>query len=190
MLKSILLSSLLISIANASADFVGFTETNNFLLKSYKGNITVYCRDLAFNANWDCEGKMLNHDDMEYFYHSNKQANRFSLIAHHSDGSHTEKSGEFLASKGRSKYRVNLWIGSVLQEPLLSTGSNRIEFRLYDGQKLLESGEFNASVRASSQTSYSCPSDTIYSRDRMYCFESRQVCQDYFDQVISWCEAK
>lgn len=189
MLKKFLISSLLLVTVNASAAFIGFTPSNNFSLETYRGEVSVQCRPSSSTADWDCEGEFFNHIEMEYFHHPSKEATSFSLVAHHADGSKTEKSGKFIGAEGRSENRVNLWVRTVFQEPLLKLGENKIEYTLSNGQNVVATGEFNVSVQNSSETSYTCPWDSMYDQDRSLCEEPRRACENYFFNVFRRCKA-
>lgn len=178
-----------VSISNGSTNFVGFTPTNKFLLHNYRGEFAISCRSTGMIVDGICAGRFYDHDRVEYFYHPNKDANRFSLVSFRADGTKAEVSGKFVASKGQSEFKINLWSGQLQAPPLLRNGINRIEYKLFAGKEFLESGEFEVSIEASG-ASYVCPWELVVGERTSDCYYQEQACEVYMKQVFRKCTAK
>lgn len=186
-LNAIILN-LFFALAHGSDAYIGFNAKNQFLLGRYSGKILVLCEDIENSVTWDCEDWGFTKPENEYFYHPSVEANRFELRVQHSDNTVLKVNGEFVPEKGRSAKKIDIW-NSSLRDSLMGLGSNRIEFSLFKGEKLVDSGEFRVVLEKSTEVSYKCP-QTFDSGDDFDCLFPIRACARYFVEIKKRCEVQ
>ena len=178
-MRTLLLTMLLAPTAWAG----GFSTGNMFAAVMLDGEVQVQCTPPEGGvryANWHCRDVVLTPAEYATFVHqTGGQADHVVLVATREDGSQQEKEVRYDARKGESK-RINLWVSTLLQRPLLKMGRNQIEFTLYNGNKMVEAGEFDAMVETGGVRS--CRRGFIYSSERGPCDSPALACQEYFQQ--------
>lgn len=150
-----------------SEPHVGFKSGNEMVSNYIYGNIHAYCPGTSrFHT---CRMDYLEPGDRDKFVHPAIDADKVELIANHQQGSQTKKKSKFDAVQGQSKKYINLWLGSLLQRPLLRKGTNRIEYKLTKNGNMVKSGTFTATVQEA-------PAKRC--RDRVYHFHRDNDCQN------------
>lgn len=89
-------------------------------------------------------------------------------------GSKYIKGVKFLASESRSVRKINLWVSSVFQRPLLKRGENIIKYTFFKNKLVVLEGEFVVNVVDGDYIA--CRNGRIYSAS---CQGYYQVCSNY-----------
>ncbi|MCB0415611.1 MAG: hypothetical protein KDD50_14835 [Bdellovibrionales bacterium] len=132
----------------------------------------VYCSDEYLMGGthqyflMDGQGKKIDKVNLKSTYSSN--------------GREVKKSVKFDSDKSRSKKRVNLWIETLLQKPMLDYGNNKIEYTAFNGNDVVSSGEFNVNV--SLKETRECDHDVIFARNDSDCDFPDRLCDRYFSR--------
>jgi hypothetical protein len=179
----------LLSTVSAGAVETGFETGNTFHAVALEGRVHVSCNDPGRGQDsrfWNCFEVTLDPAEYAYFVtDSGGQANSLELTATWDNGKVVKKSVGFDPAKGRSSRRVNLWIQTLTQKPLLDIGENQIEWRLSRNKRVEREGRFTAKVIAGS--SRACPLISVQSGDINDCLNPGMVCARYFPRV-NWCQ--
>ena len=117
-----------------------------------------------------------------YFKAGAVDANKVELMSTQEDGVLKKKSIPYDPIKMRSSSRVNLWIDTVFQDPLLAVGENKIQYVLSKDGQVAEAGDFIAEVTVDQQPRY-CPDMVFRSRDDNDCRFPERVCSNYFQRL-------
>lgn len=170
-----LLISLLMSTSALAAN-VGFSNGHQFTARNISGSFTLFCPSQTKVVQ--CRGYELSPANFDYLvFPTSIAADRVELSSVNEDGKVTVKKLKVDSDAGRSKRRVNLWIKTLFQKPLLSLGINKILYQFsYKGNDSL-SGSF--SVNVASGEPLQCRHDTIVGSQRD-CDNAYSLCNRYF----------
>ncbi len=170
-----------------AADFEGHKD---FSAVSLAGRIEVRCLSASpGQPNWAthfCRADIIEAKndatagafDMSYFNHQTPyDVDQFELTSLHADGSIEVKSGKFSALDARSKSWVNLWIDTLLQNPLLELGVNKVSYKLSKSGAVKESGEFSSEVTWVGERT--CAAKTYFGQEDD-CSNAQEFCDRYF----------
>ena len=146
---------------------VGFKSGNTMVSNYIYGTIHAYCPKTS--RIYNCRMDYLEPGDRDKFIHPAIDADKVELVARHEQGSKTKKKGKVDAVQGQSKGYFNLWLGSLLQRPLLRTGQNNISYKLFRKGTEVKSGTFVTQVNKA---------EAKRCRDRVYHYSSDQDCQN------------
>lgn len=188
---SILIIALAVLSFGQRSNAVGFHSGNVFEHINVYGSVTIQCPSRGGNGSqvtsfFNCSGDRLNPNETAYFVMDELvNADHVYLKAIHADGSIREKDDLFNSNKKRSNSRINLWISTVFQRPLLDFGLNRISYKLTKSGSTVKEGEFAVEVRQGKDLL--CRNEFLFSSDSTDCLNSGYACSKYFAQVRS-CE--
>ena len=159
----------------------GFSTDNNFEARKLEGHIRVRC-ERRISAYHTCSRWTLFPVEYAYFTAGGVAADSVELRSQRADGKTVTKKFRYSESKQRTEKRVNLWIDTVFQEPLLDTGSNTIFYELsYKGKKV-QSDHFVATIKENRQPQY-CPDMVIQSTVDSDCQFPGRACSIYFRRL-------
>lgn len=177
------ISTALVATTSLAADLIGFGPSNHFESRIISGDITVTCQDPQSGyqtSYFRCNSQIL--DPWEYGYFNgpkNISAEKVYLTATHEDGSTREKNSNYDSTTFKSTDRINLWIRTVFQRPLLKMGKNVIDYQLQSSGQTVNQGQFVVDVvQAPNRT---CRRNGFYtSNDINDCRNSNNMCDRYF----------
>lgn len=170
----------LLSIASFSQQF---KEGNQFFSTPIYGRVNITCRDMGTgetqHAIYTCNDLRLSPVEYDFFIGpSSIKADSVTITAIQQNGKKVEKSSKY--SSYQSTTRMNLWIRSLLQTPLLSDGINKISYKLSFENKVVSEGQFEVTVtRAETRQ---CPNGSINSNIMSDCNSPYSACQRYFNE--------
>lgn len=174
------------------ASTAGFSSGNAFTAHNLFGAITIYCDD-SFNHRREsvyahCRDQILDPNEADFFIASAlKRATKLEILAAQENGKKVYKKVDYLGKEGRSKTRLNLWIATLFQTPLLDFGENYIEYELHDKNwKSLEKGSLKVQVQEGEP--YTCRyRRTYFSNNINDCYSPQMLCNRYF-QEENYCQ--
>lgn len=184
-MKSLVLILILSAVA-AQAE-VGFKNGNNLTAAISVGEITIQCptNPVGGGPSWGsflCRQDILIPAEYDYFQGPpGVNADEVTLTALHEDGSQRSKTVGYDSKLGHSSKRVNLWIATLLQRPLLNGGVNRVSYHLTKDGKTVDRGEFVAVVKDGGEKVCSRRGH-YWSQDSMACQTGGSYCHQYFDE--------
>lgn len=179
---------ILLSFSHAETP-VGFSGGKNFVATPIEGQVAVTCE--GFNgtgqALFTCRDVTLDPGTHDYVIGpQNDQASRIDLTAHHEDGASVSKTLNYNGSQGKSSDRVNLWLSTLFQKPLLDRGVNRVSYVMYSsGKTEISRGDFEVIVQRGK--SRMCQPSSYTSTDLNDCHSQFSICQRYF-QESNYCK--
>ncbi|MBT7611126.1 MAG: hypothetical protein HN576_15300 [Bacteriovoracaceae bacterium] len=177
MLNNLILLVFLFSSFQLFADgAIGFKSGSNLTSHYIYGNIYTYCPKRS--RSHICRMDYLESGDRDKFIHPAIDANKVTLEARHQQGSRRSKKVSFDAVQGESKKYFNLWLGSLLQRPLLRSGKNTINYKLQKNGTIVTTGTFIVNVKASE--SKRCRDRIYHSQNDSDCGNPGHLCQRYF----------
>jgi hypothetical protein len=158
---------------------VGFSSGNSFETLNLAGSGTVHCLDSGKTRAFSCNSNYLFPAEYDYFgIDQDLDADKVILTAMHEDGSEKTKKQRYSSKNRRTKYRVNLWIKSLTQRPLLNVGKNKISYKLTKKGDVVSFGEFLVEVSTGEQRV--CEYDYITATNDIYCEDIYRTCELYF----------
>ncbi len=168
---------------SAHAQNVRLEKGNTYESHVYEGRASVWCKDdrgTTYLHRTRCRASGLNPALTSYVVGpQNTGATELKLQSVHDDGSQTSKQEDYEDVVGRTEDRVNLWISTLFQKPLLKHGVNRVSYQLVnDAQAIIEQGSFDVVVARGAKLI--CPHDYLQSRFPSDCTGSG-ICSTYFD---------
>lgn len=182
---------LTVLVSSGAAYGQGFTGGSDLEGRSARGTIYLTCYgsggEMA-SSTINCRQALLIPYDRDFFIDSNAPENttHVELINEHQDGRVVSKRVRFDAEKGESRSRINLWIWSLTQRPLLDFGPNEVTYKYYQRSTLLREGVFEVNVAEGG--SYRCDPSYESSSWMDDCRSSGQNrCLSYFRQR-NWCQ--
>jgi hypothetical protein len=184
-----LMTKLLISLLWSSSLWAqSFSSGDAFESITLRGELYIRCTFGQQNYV-RCTDELLLPRETDYFYHPNiKGAKKVRLTAVHADGSKSKKTYDYDSKKERTKKRVNLWISTLLQSPLLEAGVNVIHYDILDkSNKSLRSGSLSVGVFKGKDRV--CPLGYENSPHEEDCMgSSTLMCTRYFNRVYDQCK--
>jgi len=158
-----------------------FKSGNQFFSVPVYGQVFIRCQNASSGeykqASFTCSDLRLSPVEYDYFVGpAGMNADRVVLTAIQQSGHKVEKKISY--QNNQSTKRINLWIQSLLQKPLLDEGLNRISYKLYSESQVVSEGSFDVPVvRGQSKT---CPNGNIVSTTMSDCDSPYTACQKYF----------
>ena len=181
-LFTILLVGLIASLAWAG----GFETGNKFEIQDLEGHIQVRCIDGEVSHYEKCTRETMFPAEFVYFLGDKVSADHVELVATHSDKTTVKKKVRYSSQKGRTKERVNLWVRSLFQKPLLKRGQNSITYQWISGGKKTKGGTFTVEVVKNAHPQY-CPDMVIQSSHEEDCIYPQRQCDSYFRRLKYRC---
>jgi hypothetical protein len=157
---------------------IGFKSGNDLTSHYIYGNIYTYCPQRS--RIHTCRMDYLEPGDRDKFVHPAIDADKVTLEAVHQQGSRRSKKASFDAVQGESKKYFNLWLGSLLQRPLLRSGKNTINYNLKKDGTSVKTGTFIVNVKESE--SKRCRDRSFHSQSDRDCDNPSFLCQRYFSE--------
>lgn len=161
----------------------GLNIGNELSWAQLRGQVTVICHDPVGGGQdiftWSCQGSTLEPAEYARFVSlPGGEATRVRLSCTREDGSVQTKTAPYKANEGMSD-KVNLWIATLFQRPLLAPGLNRIQFELMRADASIErSGEFE--VKVSRGPDRVCRPRVLPSNAMQDCRSGLLACERYF----------
>ncbi len=163
---------------------IGFASGSEFTSVRLDGSLHVYCMgngtELPRSAYYTCRAVTLEPNGFDFFQGPPTPGAKWvRLTATHEDGTKKVKEIAFNSESGRSRFQFNLWTRTLLQEPLLDMGLNKIhwELRSFFGKGIKE-GDFT--VTTAKGTNRTCPDENYSSIDSNDCVNQFAACEKYF----------
>lgn len=183
MFASIMMILLSLSQANAS---VGFSNGNELNATAIEGQVSVTCE--GFNGNgqalYTCRDVVLDPEAYDYFVGPvHASANRVELRAFHADGSNDMTVEAYDGAAGKTYDKINLWISTLFQTPLLKRGTNRVSYSIYSDLSMKEFAKGEINVNIARGTPRKCAPLSYNSTDLNDCHAQYSVCQRYFQEL-------
>jgi hypothetical protein len=179
MLKKLFFLIFLLTSLQLMADTqIGFKSGNDLTSHYIYGTIHTYCPQTS--RIHTCRMDYLAPSDRDKFVHPAIDAEKVVLEALHQQGSRRNKKSTFDAVQGESKKYFNLWLGSLLQRPLLRTGKNTINYKLQKSGNIVKSGTFIVNVKSSEAKR--CRNRVYHSQRDGDCQNPSFLCQRYFSE--------
>lgn len=160
-----------------------FTSGTQFYSYFLEGQVDLTCSDgrEVQNIVFDCQESSLEPANYTYFVGPvGTIADEVKLVSVASDATSSTKTVEYDNATGMSAEKVNLWISSLFQKPLLKSGVNKIYYFLYQNSKVVNQGKFQ--VEVISAGSRACSKQKLYSSNISDCGSQYSICQTYFQQ--------
>lgn len=179
-----ILGVLLLGALSANAD-VGFSQGNQLTAILAQGEIAVHCSGDgtgigARYARYLCQEDLLMTGEYDFFIGpQGVVADEVTLTAQHEDGSRRTKTVAYESKANRSAKRLNLWISTLLQRPLLNPGINRVSYKMTLAGKMTAQGEFDVEVKDGGKKVCS-RRGTYWSNSSLDCTSGSSFCGQYF----------
>ncbi len=167
-----------------------FSQGNQFQSVHLQGRGIAHCPQDPFDRpgsgrptliNFSCNDVILEPSEYDYFIGPQGiSADSVRLEATHANGSVREKTAAYDEKKGRTQKSVNLWVGSLLQRPLLGSGINRIRYVMSKSNQTTSEGVFFVNVEKGPDRR--CPYDSISLPTANDCSNQIYICRRYFMQ--------
>ncbi len=184
MFKVLFISLILVSSFSFAEDDVtfGLMSGSEFRASNIGGNVHIDCNSQNgyHSAFTYCNASVLIPRTSDYFFGpKNVKADQVVLERLDSDGKvAVRKKMAYDSKKGQTKKRVNLWIKTLFQKPLLKLGENQIQFVMYNKGEPVFDGYFMVDVVF--EGSYQCKSKYYHFSYDHYCRYPSMVCEQYF----------
>ncbi len=168
----------------SQAQKLGFQKGNTHWGYTIYGEVIVNCRsatsyNLLETVEYKCEDSALKPVSLDYFTGPNGTgANEVELRVTQEDQTIRIRKQSYNSSNGLSDSRFNLWMGSLLQKPLLAFGQNQVDYKLIKNGLVLQSGRFTSEVKYGGPLV--CRPQIINSDNIDDCRQPYSVCQRYF----------
>lgn len=182
-MKSVLFA-LLLSSGFAQAD-VGFSKGNTLTAVLSQGEISVHCDASgpvggpSFGV-FRCQQDLILTGEYDYFQGpAGVIADDVTLTAVHEDGSKRTKNVGYDSANGRSSKKINLWIATLLQKPLLDPGVNQVSYVMTRNGKTVATGAFVATVKDGG-TKVCSRRGVYWSNSSMDCQSGGSFCSQFF----------
>jgi hypothetical protein len=162
----------------------GLQHGNEYQAHILTGTMYVTCNDGRNHdtATIRCRGNYLSPAEFTKFVtDSGIDADKVTLTYKDHKGKMKSKSSSFNSSKGESKKRFNLWIGSLFQRPMLNYyGENKIGYKLTKNDEAVEEGSFIVNVEK--LPTRTCRYRSYYSSNVSDCRSGSSLCDRYFKE--------
>lgn len=171
------------------ADAASFQGHTAFTAQPVWGYLSITCNE---GGQFDyrrvvCEDIYL--DPFEYGYFDAEKglgADEVLITSQRADGKTVEKQSAYNSETGRSEKRINLWIATLLQNPILDVGNNVVSYQLLSGGEVKASGQFDVKVEVAPEKQ--CPNGREQSFALRDCtFPNNNLCDRYFRRY-NYCE--
>jgi hypothetical protein len=164
----------------------GLNDVTEFQRVQAEGEVRVYCpvRGVVFHY---CNEDRLDPFNESYFYAGSGVAGDelklSAVVDREGEGKPITKKVKYNAKKEKTRYPVNLWFRSLVQEPLLRIGQNRVSYELTQSGQPVSSGQINVSV--SDGRRVECPSETYYPPSEAMCDYPIIFCQRFITDCLA-----
>ncbi len=176
-----LLFMMLIPLVGHGAGFLG---GNFFRAVEIEGRISVSCQNPSTGkmdfVSTICEEEILEPNEVARFSAEKAiDADTVELTVADENGTLRAQKIEYDSALGRSEEPVNLWIRTFLQRPLLSTGKNKVIYKLRKNGSTVQTGEFVAEVASSEKRR--CGAEYVFYSSNLHdCQVPKLKCGQYF----------
>ena len=157
-----------------------FESGEEFTVRKHKGEVRLTCVDNGSysTVTFRCNQFRMESGSYDRVIGPMGDYKKLKLKSFRADGKKVKKKVKYDGSTGESG-RVNLWISTLFQKPLLSLGENRIEYTL-SGKAGTLTGEMMANVtEAESRT---CEKLWIRSHTMHDCRTPGNACYKYYSR--------
>lgn len=177
-MKGIILLALLFASTTFANSNAGLKAGARFEENNLRGTVTMYCPTRTQIVN--CNAAYLSPSTYSKFIYNG--ATDATDVELNRDGARSVKKSRFNSETLESKKSFNLWVGSLLQRPLLKRGVNVINYTLKgEDKEVVERGQFEVLVEQS--PTRLCPWDTYRSFNDNDCRSGGQhICNAYFQR--------
>lgn len=163
----------------------GFFAGNTFEATTRVGEVKVRCHDRLHGArtvDFACRQSRLAPVESDIFVGpAGVSADKVKLVSIAEDGSRHTREESYDGRAGRSRDRFNLWRQTLLQQPLLEGGVNKITYALMNRRDVVTQGDFTVTVHR--QNTLRCSDRTIDSDRMSDCENQITACDLYFSQA-------
>lgn len=164
------------------ADAASFQGHSTFTAQPIRGYLNITCNEggRIDSRQVICEDIYLAPFEYGYFdAEKGLGADEVLITSQRADGKTIEKKSAYNSEIGRSEKRINLWISTLLQTPILDIGNNVVSYRLMSGGEVKASGQFDVTVDVAPQKQ--CPNGYEQSFTLNDCmFPNNNLCDRYF----------
>lgn len=166
----------------------GFSYGDTFEVIELSSRVELECRARYGRVTrqiFYCRDQFLSPSDWDHFVFEGVDADEVELTATYENGDMRTKKEDFDAAKGRTEDRVNLWIGTLFQRPLLSFGHNEISYKMLKQDQTVEEGNFSVQVRLGERRF--CRNGYYHTRDPHRCHTSNDEICNFHYRRQNWC---
>lgn len=159
----------------------GFSDGANYEAQHLDALVQISCHEKGHTeiVHFRCQDWVLDPAEFTYFFGPlGLQADSLILESVRADRSSETKKMAYDSVKGRTSRRINLWVTTLTQRPLLKIGTNKIEWALYSKRVEVAHGYFTSEV--SSGPNLSCPQGHYVSYDLNDCRSPSNICRQHF----------
>lgn len=167
----------------------GFSGGADYEAKNLDAMVQISCHEKGHTelVHFRCQDWVLNPAEFTYFLGPlGVQADHLIVESIRADRSSETKKMTYDSVKGRTSRRINLWVTTLTQRPLLKIGTNQIEWALYARGAEVAHGNFRSEV--SSGPNLSCPLGRYVSYDLNDCRSPGNICRQHFERH-NYCQA-
>lgn len=167
----------------------GFGDGADYEAQHLDALVQISCHEKGHTeiVHFGCQDWVLDPAEFTYFLGPlGLQADSLILESVRADRSSETKKMAYDSVKGRTSRRINLWVTTLTQRPLLKIGTNKIEWALYSKGVEVAHGYFTSEV--SSGPSLSCPPGRYVSYDLNDCRSPSNICRQHFERH-NYCQA-
>ena len=154
---------------------IQFEGGNQIEMETREGYVTERCQDgnIVRINNYFCSDRSLSSGSFAAVEVLNESIDA-DWVTLQRVGSRYIKGVQFNSREGKSTKKINLWVGTLFQRPLLVEGENTIKYRFSKKKNTVLEGEFIVNVVSGELIS--CRSGSIYSG---YCRGYYSACEEY-----------
>lgn len=172
---------ILFSIFSLSSFAQNFKSGNEFTATPLYGTVHMTCfgngTQPTKSVVYQCQDLRLFPVEYDFFLGpQGVEADTLELTSIRESGSSTNKKVSY--KDGSSVNRVNLWIRSLFQDPLLGKGMNQVEYNLKLNGQSVSQGKINVLVKQGQ--SVNCPTENLIGNLYSDCDTPYTACQNYF----------
>ena len=179
-MKALILMTMLMT----SSFALEFRSGDTFTYQQLRGSVRVQCQDQNRRTQFhtvQCYQNILSPTEMDYVVSEQLDADEIKVTSTWESGKVVKKDVKYDTNKDRSKKRLNLWIRTLFQRPLLAPGTNEVTFVAYKDGREVQSRTQSVEVR-NGGGKY-CPYYSMYIGS---CTQLSFVCSEYF-QRFNYC---
>lgn len=178
----------IVCLSSGLADAASFQGQTSFTAQPVWGRMSISCQENGFTEYQRviCEDVYLSPFEYGYFdAETGLGADEVLISSQRADGKVIEKKAGYNSETGRSEKRINLWIATLLQTPILDVGSNLVSYQLVGGGEVKASGQLEVKVDVAAEKQ--CPDGHEYSFSMNDCRFPSTLCGRYF-QRHNYCD--
>lgn len=183
-MKAIFILLLSIITQSTFADLkLGFSQSE-FQVFHIQGNLYLTCESpfdgRTEHRNLNCEDSRLFPIETDYFWGPMNNADSVRIVSRQASGQLVTQVMSYDSKIGRTKKQFQLWRKQNSQEPILTFGSNLIEYYFLSNGKIVEQGELKIDVKQ--QQTRQCKSKMQHSYNTNECIDVWSSCDKYLKQ--------